>query len=120
MERVRFEQHQGKQILIVDVSNFDKVEESITVLTKAREVIGAQAPKSLLLITNVANSHYDPQAVDAIKKYSAFATPYLKASAVVGVGGIKRVVYQAIIRLTGRNIPNYETEAQAKDWLVGQ
>jgi len=120
MERIRFEQHQGKQILIVDVSNFSKVEESIAVLNKAREVIGTQAPKSMLLITNVANSHYDPQAVDAIKKYSAFATPYLKASSVVGVGGIKRVVYQAILRLTGRNIPNFDTEEQAKEWLAAQ
>lgn len=120
MERVRFIKHKGKDVLIVDVSDSRNAEENIDVIVKARERIDVQAPKSLLLLTNVTNAHYDPKAADAMKAYSKANTPFVKASAVVGVTGIKRVIYQAIVRMTGRHIATFDTVEQALDWLAEQ
>ena len=120
MERVRFTKHKGKDILIVDVSDSRNAEENIAVITEARKHIDIQAPKSLLLLTNVTNAHYDPKAADAMKAYSKANTPYVKASAVVGVSGIKRVIYQAIVKMTGRHIATFDTVEQALDWLAEQ
>jgi len=120
MERVSFAKHKGRDILIVDLSESKNADDNIAVLDKARAVIDIQAPKSLLILTNVTNAHYDPRAADAMKKYSAANTPYIKASAVVGVTGIRRVIYQAIVKITGRQISTFESADEALDWLASQ
>jgi hypothetical protein len=55
-----------------------------------------------------------------MKRYSAANTPFVKASVVVGIGGLKRVLYQAVVKLSGRNIATLDTVDEAKDWLAAQ
>jgi hypothetical protein len=120
MERVRFIKHKGRDIICIDISNSKSEEENIEVLQKAREFIDVQAPKSALLLTDVTNAHYGPRGAEAMKAYSKANTPFVKASAVVGVTGIKRVIYQAIVKMTGRHIATFDTVEQALDWLAVQ
>jgi len=120
MDRVAFIQHKGKSILVVDLSNSRNIEENKTILNKAKDTVETQAPQSLLLLTNVANAHYDPEGAEALKKYSAFVTPYVKHRAVVGITGIKRILYQAVLKLTGKHIQSCETVDEALDWLAAQ
>ena len=118
MERVRFITHKGATILKVDLSHSPTVEENVRVLDKAKAIIGAQAPGSVLLLTDVTKAHFNARGVAEIKEFSRFNTPYLKASAVLGVSGIYKVVYEAVIKLVGRPIVCFDTEEQALDWLA--
>ncbi len=120
MERVRHVKHKGRDIIQVDLSDSRSEEESISILEKARELIDVHAPKTVLLLTNVTNAHYGPKGAEAMKAYSKANTNLVKASAVVGVSGIKRVIYQAIVRMTGRHIATFDTVEQALDWLAEQ
>ena len=120
MERLRLIQHKGKSILIVDLSNSRDKSESVEVLARAREKIDVQPPKSLLLLTDVSNAHYDHVAAEAVKEYSRANTPFIKASAVIGVSGIKRVIFQAVIKLTGRHIATFDAVEAGLDWLAEQ
>jgi len=42
------------------------------------------------------------------------------ASTAVGVSGIKRIVLQSLIKLSGRHIEMFEEREKALDWLAGQ
>lgn len=63
---------------------------------------------------------FNIRAVEEIKAYAKFNTPYVKASAVVGVTGIRRVILEAIIKLTGRAVVSFASEEEALDWLAAQ
>jgi hypothetical protein len=120
MERIRAVLHKGKEILIVDVSNSRGADTSIDILAKAREQIDCRAPGSVRLLTDVTNTHYDAAGAEAMKAYSKANTPFVKASAVVGVVGIKRVLFQAVIKLTGRRIVAVDSVEAGLDWLAAQ
>jgi hypothetical protein len=120
MDQVRFIKHKGKDIVVVDVSQVANQDEGIAVLQKGEELIRTQPPGSVLLVTNVAIPRYDVHGVEAMKNFSAAITPHIKASCVVGISGVKSVIFRSITRLTGRNIHIFETMEQAADWLVAQ
>jgi hypothetical protein len=46
--------------------------------------------------------------------------PHIRASAATGVSGIKRVVFQSLLRIIGREIKLFETAEEALDWLAQQ
>ncbi len=119
-EKVKFIEHRGQRILVQDLTNSASVEENIGIFDRTREIILAQPPKSVLLFTNVTNAHYSTEAVDHMKKFSLTVGPYIKASAATGVSGIKRIVFQSLLKLTGREIKLFETAGEAMDWLARQ
>jgi hypothetical protein len=120
MDRVQFVTHNGVRILKVDYSHTTNVEENLATLEKARAVIGAQPLQSLRLMTVTTKTHFNLRAVEAMKQYTKLNTPFLKASAVVGVSTIQKVIYDALVVLTGRSIPCFDTEEQALDYLATQ
>ena len=120
MERVSFVKHKNKEILLVDISDIRNVNESIETLQNGTKLVKTQPPKSVLLLTNVSDTHYDPIGADAIKLYSKENTPFIKASAVVGVTGIKRLIFNTIVKMTGRDIKQFDEVEAAKDWLIEQ
>ncbi len=120
MDRISFVKHNGKDILVVDISGIREVEESIAILQSATRLVKTQASGSLLMLTNVSGTHYDRTGADAIKTYSRENTPFVKASAVVGVSGIKRLVLNTIVKITGRKIMPFDDVEAAKNWLAGQ
>ena len=120
MEKVGFTEHKGGRILHVDLSGLKNPDEIVAVLGQARQVIDSQPPKSLLLLTNCLDTRYEARGAEAVKAYSKANTPFIRASAVTGVVGIKKILLTAIVKLTGRNIKACDTVEQALDWLAGQ
>lgn len=120
MSKVEFMEHKGLKVLLLDVSFSSNAEENVAAFDQAREIIYKEPPKSVRILTDVTKAHYTPQAVDALKLFSKAVTPYVLASAAVGVSGIKRIVLQSLIKLSGRHIEMFEDREKALEWLVGQ
>ena len=120
MDRVKYLNHRGREILVQDLTDSKSIEENIGVFDQSQGIIFAQPPKSVLLLTVLINTHYSSKAVDRLKKFSVEVTPYIKASAAVGITGIKKVVYQALSTLIGRKIHLFDSIDQALDWLAEQ
>jgi hypothetical protein len=120
MSKVEFIIHKNIRILLLDVSRSASVEENIAGFTEAEKLILKEPAKSVRLLTDVTQAHYTQQAVDAMKDFSKTITPHIKASAAVGVGGIKKIVLQSLVRLSGRDIKMFDDREQALDWLCQQ
>lgn len=120
MERVRFIAHKGAKILKVDLSHSTSVEENIEVLDQARKIISMQPKRSLLLLTDVTKAAFNPKGITVLKEWSSSNTPYLQASAVLGVGGIYRIIYEALVKVVKREIVCFDTEEEALDWLASR
>jgi hypothetical protein len=114
--------HGGKEILCVDVAGLklpDKPEFS-RIITQAKEEIARYSPKSLLILTNVANTGFDTEIAAIMGDYASHNTPFVKASAIVGISGVQKIVLVAIKALTGRDFYIADTMEEAQEWLVKQ
>ncbi len=82
-ERLRFITHQGKQILLVDLShcNAAVVEK---VLREVPEVVAKQPRGSVLIFTDFTASTFDAEAMRVMKESAVFDKPYIKKSAWLG------------------------------------
>jgi hypothetical protein len=119
MERAKLISHEGKQILFLDYSN-SSIEHVLQVIAEGTELIRAQPLKSVLILNDFTNSTSDPKLLAAIRAFTAGNEPYVKASAIFGLGRVAKVFYDIIIQFTGRRIQIFADANQAKDWLIAQ
>jgi hypothetical protein len=112
--------YQGKRIFCLSVAGLQLTQKSLVaeLLDTAKKEIRKHPPKSMLIITDVTNTGYDTEVATMFKEYAAHNTPYVKASAVVGVTGMQKIILRAIIALTGRDFHLAATLDEAKDWLA--
>ena len=120
MERVGFVTHKGVSVLRVDLSAPATVEENLATVERAKAIVATHPAKSLLILTCVRGTVFNTKAVEELKRYSSFNTPFVKASAVVGLSGLARIIYDAVVKVIGRSIARFDSEAEALDWLVAQ
>ncbi len=87
---------------------------------QARKMIYASAPGSALLITDFRGMRYDKQRTDYALRFSKDIKPYVHKSALLGVEGLKKVIFQSLLIFTGRtNLQTFSDAKQALDWLIG-
>ena len=120
MERTRFIEHQGHRILVLDFAGIRDPEEALREIAHSREVVARQPPASLRVMTLVRDARYNAAVLQGMKELAAHNAPYVKASAVVGMSGLHRIAYQAVILFSKRNIKVFDQEADALAWLLTQ
>jgi hypothetical protein len=120
MDRTRFIDHKGQRILVFDYSGIKDPQEAVREIHHSMQVTAQQPPKSLLVMTLVRDARYNSAVLQALKELATHNEPYIKASALVGMSGLHRIAYQAVILFSRRKIPAFDTEAEALDWLAAQ
>ncbi len=118
--RVRFIEHRGVRILLIDFSGLQQTEEILREVEVAREVVAGQRPGSLRTLTHVKGARYTPPVMDALKALTVHNKPYVTAAAVVGMEGLHRVLFRAVVLFSRRNIEAFDTVEEARDWLASQ
>ena len=119
MNRVQFVSYKGKMILHLDFSGC-KLAELSEAIGKAKQVISSKPANSILVLTDVTDAEMSRGTSDLMKDFGVHNKPYVAASAVVGVTGLRKIVYDAVVRISGRQIATFGTVEQAKDWLATQ
>jgi hypothetical protein len=117
MERIQFIEHKGKKILHLNFADC-KPNEILQVIEQAKSTIRTQAYKSVYTLTDVTNSAFNSAVSDAMKEFVLHNKPYVVASAVVGVTGLKQIIFNAVMKLSGRKLTAFENLDAAKDWLA--
>jgi trimethylamine:corrinoid methyltransferase-like protein len=114
--------HKGKNILCLDIADMKTQDkpEFHKHIELAKEKIRKMPEKSTLIITNVTNIRFDTEMANSIKKYAEHNTPYVKASAIVGLSGLQKIIYMAVKTITGRDFYLANTLEDAMEWLVKQ
>ena len=118
--RVRFADHEGRRILVTDLSDLTP-DQAPAVLDEARQMVAAlPKERSLLSLLVVRRMRFDPETIDAMKKVGRENEPWVIATAVVGLSAIGRVVAKVVSTFSARRYAAFENEKQAKGWLVRQ
>jgi hypothetical protein len=119
MSRVQIVPHKSKQIVYLDFTGC-KVADLLPIIEEAKRVIASQPKESALILTNVTDTEISKDTSALMKDFTTHNKPYVKASAVIGVEGLKKIIYNAVQAVSGRHISSFSTLEQAKDWLVAQ
>lgn len=119
MERIQFIQHKGKQILHLDFTHAN-ADEVLQIIREATSVIAEQPAKSLRTLTDVTDMKFNTEAAEVLKEFASHNKPYVTAGAVMGITGLKQIIYNAVVKFSGRNLVAFGSVGQAKDWLVDQ
>jgi hypothetical protein len=119
MKRINFIIHKWRQILLLDISHCSS-DEVIKTIDEAIGVIRSQPESSLLILTDVKDAGYDLEVIEKLKEFTGGNKPYVRASAVVGLDGLQKVVYNAVTLFSKRTLPVFDDIENAKDWLIEQ
>ena len=116
-DRIRFIEHQGKQILFVDLSNCSAAEvRKLTHLVP--KFVTTQPRGSVLALADFTGAEFDRDAVTALKESAVFDRPHIKKSAWFGTETLPKIFYDHIKVFSQRDLPTFKTREEALDWLV--
>ncbi len=117
MERIRFIEHHGRRILLVDLTNCGPDE--IAGLANEVPVYVTREPDgSVLLLADFTNSKVTREAVERVKIAAAIDRRHVKRSAWVFNGNIPKPIHDSVQAFSSRDIPKFETREDAIEYLV--
>jgi hypothetical protein len=122
MKEISTFNYKGKEFFLMDVSHFrlHEREEFNRLVALAKNVIKTKPLKSVLIITDVTDTTYDADIVKTFKEYAKHNNPYVKASALVGLSGMQKVILYTIKAFTGRDFYLAADIEDAQEWLERQ
>ena len=116
-ERIKFILHSGKEILLLDFSGCS-ADEACGVIEQAMPVVKTRPEHSLRTLADVTNMRFDDRLSQRMKEFTAHNKPYVKAAAVVGVTGLKKILFEAVMIFSKRKFHAFDDQDQAKNWLA--
>jgi hypothetical protein len=119
MAQVQVILHKGVKIVSLDFSGC-KATDLPPIVDEAKKVIASQPLGSALVVTNVTDTEMNKDVSRLMKDLTTHNKPFVKASAVVGVDGLKKIVFNGVQTVSGRRLSSFDTLEQAKAWLVSQ
>jgi len=118
-ERLRFIQHKGREIFLIDLS-YCSDKELLLLIEQVRSIVARQAPGSLLTLADFTGAQIDKKVATRMKEVLVLDRPYVKRSAWVGAESVPKVFYENIKSFSQRDFPAFNTREEAMEWLVGE
>lgn len=119
MGSVKFVEHQGKRILLIDMAHCE-LDGVVAVIRETKKIISQQPVASVLTLTDVTGTHPNASTTRVLKEFAAHNKPYVRAGAVVGVDKVRKLIYAIVSQFSSRQFGLFETHEEAKNWLVTQ
>jgi hypothetical protein len=115
--RIRFIQHEGHKILLIDLSHCTAPE--VRKLSELAPKFVSSHPKgSLLLLADFTGAEFDKETLTVMKEAAVFDRPHIKKSAWIGTESLPQVFYEHIKVFSQRELPTFKTREEALQWLV--
>jgi hypothetical protein len=120
MKSCEWIQYKGKNILYMKIAS-QSAEELKERIDSIKPVVIKEPPNSILCIADVINGKFSPEMTQMLKEFTKHNEPYIKMTALIGVEGLKKVIYSGVLLFTGRkNLVLKNTKEEAQDWLAEQ
>lgn len=121
MERTRFIEHRGRQIVLLDYSNITNPRVALEEIDRSRRFIAAQRTDGLLRTLTVATgARYNAEVVAALKELTVQNAPFVGSAAVVTDSSVQRVLLNTVSMFSKRKFQSFADVQAAMEWLVAQ
>jgi len=115
--RIRYIVHQGKSVLLADMS-YCPPQEVGNIAALLPEYVTEKAEGAVLLLADFTGATFDRNCVERIKVAMVLDRPHLKRAAWVGTGTLPKVYFENMQTFSQRELSTFETRDEALDWLV--
>jgi hypothetical protein len=116
-DRIRFITHQGKQILLVDLSHCSAAEVE-KVVRELPEVVATHPRGSVLIFSDFTAASFDAEAIRVMQETAVFDKPYIRKTAWVGAEDFPEEFSKSLSSFSRREFPAFKTRDEALAWLV--
>jgi hypothetical protein len=116
-ERIRFIEHKGKPILLLDFS-FATAPQMISLLRRVQTTVAQHEPKSVSVLANYEGAEIDHTVAMKIKEVLALDRPFVKKAAWLGTEHIPHVLIESFHIFSHRETATFKTRKEALEWLV--
>jgi hypothetical protein len=114
---IRFIDHQGKKILLVDFSNCP-ADELEKVARRVPDYVTSEPLGSVLVLTDFTGAKFDRDALRAIKETAVFDKPFVKKSALLGTKDLPFSFVEELKSFSRRELLIFGIREEALAWLV--
>lgn len=118
MQAPRFIEQDGRRILYLDLAHASPGQKA-EAMRSAAEIIAGQPPGSVLLLLDVTGSGLNDAAEDAVREFGERTAAHVRARALVGANGLKRLLYARLQAARGGQAL-FDDLAEARAWLARQ
>jgi hypothetical protein len=116
-ERIRFIEHKGRKILLLDFSHAT-APQMIPLLDQVKTTVAKHEPKSVLVLADYQGAEIDHAVAMKIKEVLTLDRPYIKKSAWIGSEHIPHALMENFHFFSQRETVTFKTREDALDWLV--
>lgn len=120
MNRIELINYQGTKIFYMNFSDLRDVSEIAEIIKESVNYIRVQPEKSVVTLSNIQGLHFNAEIKEMFSEFIGGNKAYVRHGAVVGISGLQRIIYNGIMRLTGRDLRSFESMDLAKEWLVSK
>ena len=117
-ERIRFIDHHGKRILLVDFFSNCPADEVEEIARAVPDYVTVNPRGSVLVLTDFTGAVFDRDAVRAVKETAVFDKPFVKKSALIGTEDLPASFYDELKSYSRRDLLIFKTREEALDWLA--
>lgn len=115
--RIRYIVHQGKSVLLADMSHCAPQEVG-SIAALVPEYVTEKPEAAVLLLADFTGATFDRNCVERIKVAMVLDRPHLKRAAWVGTGSLPKIYFENMQTFSQRELSTFETRDEALDWLV--
>lgn len=112
--------HKGKSICFMDFEGLKAVEDFKYMIDASIKHIRSQPQNSVIALTSMEGMHFNSEIRSMISNFIDGNKSYMKLSAVYGVNGLIRAIYNGVTKLTGRDVRAFDTKEEALEWLTSE
>ena len=119
MERVRFIDHRGHRVLLLDYTNLADEPEILEMIEERRELVSKEPPGSVLTLTDLSGAHVSRTVIQRLKEVNVLEKPFVRRAAAVGAESLTpKGAAEAIATFAAKRWGRFATREEALDWLV--
>jgi hypothetical protein len=116
-ERIQSTSHEGKRVVLANISNCSAIEVA-QIVRAVPDYVTAQPLGSVLLLVDFTGASFDQDALRAMKECAVFDKPYIKRATWVGGGNLPHGFEKDLKDFSRREFPTFKTREEALNWLV--
>ena len=121
MERIDEFTLGGKNFIYIDLSNIKNNNIFIDITNNIKKLITKYSEHSVYTITNIDGIIFDTETKDIAVTCFMHTKPYVKYGVIIGFDGIKKIMANAVFKLSGRkNMHFCFSKEEAIAWLLQQ
>ena len=121
MKRATFLRFNAKMILKFDLSHIEDAEDVKRVFEYFRSLVEKMPKKSMVCLVDFVGLEVADEVVPEMISLTEFCNPYFRATAVIANNDATKSLANAVISHFGKiNMPIYQEEEPAKEWLFSQ